>query len=103
MRGRILSFVSLDSIRGCSRRIPSRRIRCTDHAYGVQITQIAFGIVCLVGGLLALVMTPGFRAFSGQRAAHRRSRHTDEPAGIPSVESRSFSRPTPGQTEDGDS
>jgi len=100
MRGRILSFVSLDrsmmAFGGAAGGFLAG-------AYGVQITQIAFGIVCLVGGLLALVMTPGFRAFSGQRAAHRRSRHTDEPAGIPSVESRSFSRPTPGQTEDGDS
>jgi len=48
MRGRILSFVSLDrsmmAFGGAAGGFLAG-------AYGVQITQIAFGIVCLVGGL----------------------------------------------------
>ncbi|HIF13465.1 MAG TPA: MFS transporter [Dehalococcoidia bacterium] len=100
MRGRILSFVSLDrsmmAFGGAAGGFLAG-------AYGVQITQIAFGIVCVAGGLLVLVLTPGFRAFNGQGVAQRRSHRPDEPAKIPSAESRSLSRPIPGPAGDGDS
>jgi MFS family permease len=70
MRGRILSFVSLDrsmmAFGGAAGGFLAG-------AYGVQITQIGFGIICIVGGLVVLMMTPGFRSFEGQGSARRRS------------------------------
>jgi len=104
MRGRILSFVSLDrsmmAFGGAAGGFLAG-------AYGVQITQIGFGVICIVGGLMVLVMTPGFRAFNGQGAAQRGSRRADEPANPASAESRPISRPapktSPGPTGDSDS
>jgi MFS family permease len=65
MRGRILSFVSLDrsmmAFGGAAGGFLAG-------AYGVQITQVGFGVICIVGGLVVLAMTPGFRAFRGQGA-----------------------------------
>ena len=70
MRGRILSFVSLDrsmmAFGGAAGGFLAG-------AYGVQVTQIGFGIVCIVGGLAVLVMTPGFRSFRGEGTTQRRS------------------------------
>lgn len=100
MRGRILSFVSLDrSMMAFGGAAGGFLVG----AYGVQITQIGFGIVCVVGGLLVLVMTPGFRAFSGQGATQRHPRRTDEPTKTPSVEPRPHPLPTPEPARDGDS
>ncbi len=100
MRGRILSFVSLDrSMMAFGGAAGGFLVG----AYGVQITQIGFGIVCVVGGLLVLVMTPGFRAFSGQGATQRHPRRTDEPAKTFSVEPRPHPLPTPEPARDGDS
>jgi MFS family permease len=100
MRGRILSFVSLDrsmmAFGGAAGGFLAG-------AYGVQITQIGFGIICIVGGLAVLAMTPRFRAFRGQGAAQRRSVQTSQPAKVPLGDSPPISRPTPGQAGDSDS
>ena len=84
MRGRILSFVSLDrsmmAFGGAAGGFLAG-------AYGVQPTQIVFGVVCIAGGLTVLALTPGFRAFIGQRAETRRSPQGGETARVAAVKS----------------
>ena len=83
MRGRILSFVSLDrsmmAFGGAAGGFLAG-------AYGVQSTQMAFGVVCVVGGLAVLALTPGFRAFSGQGGARRRSQQVGETVRVAAAE-----------------
>lgn len=69
MRGRILAFVSLDrsmmAFGGAAGGFLAG-------AYGIQITQVGFGIVCIVGGLSVLALTPGFRGFRGEGPTRHR-------------------------------
>jgi len=95
MRGRILSFVSLDrsmmAFGGAAGGFLAG-------AYGVQITQVGFGVICIAGGLAVLVMTPGFRAFKGQGTSRTVSPEAASPQRPASVES----VPTPRTASGGD-
>ncbi|MDA1258941.1 MAG: MFS transporter [Chloroflexi bacterium] len=77
MRGRILSFVSLDRSMMAFGGAAGGFLAA---AQGVQFTQMVFGVICIVGGLAVFALTPGFRAYQGEGTAKRRS-ESSEPQG----------------------
>ena len=82
LRGRVLAFVSLDrammAAGGAVGGFLSER-------YGVQPTQILFGLICMVAGLAVLVSLGEFRRYTAAGVAGSRGsgRHDSEPEPAP--------------------
>lgn len=71
MRGRVLAFLSLDrammAVGGATGGIMAA-------AYGVQVTQMVFGGLCVAGGIVVLMTSSGLRAYVVGQASPRRAR-----------------------------
>ena len=74
LRGRVLSFLSLDRA-FMTAGAAAAGFLCA--AQGVQVAQIVYGIVCVVGGLAVVGLDRGFRGASALSSGTRPDRSRD--------------------------